>query len=144
MQARYLALVLGGERSLPSPSEMRVDIELEKRLALEQYPEDAARLGGLTDYLRFLDGLAGLIGCSPPLMRLFRTRPGLWAKVMFGPIVGSQFRLAGPGATPEEAAKSLRHLPTMPKSVLAFEFAILVAAKAASLLGARRLKPIGF
>jgi dimethylaniline monooxygenase (N-oxide forming) len=144
MQARYLALVVSGERSLPSMDAMLADVEREARLDLEQYPEDAPRLKALTDYLRFLDGLARLIGCSPPLMRLFWTRPALWARVVFAPIVGAQFRLVGPGATPDRAEAALRQLPTMPKPVLACEFAVLVVSKALSLLGVRRLKPVGF
>jgi hypothetical protein len=63
---------------------------------------------------------------------------------MFGPIAGAQFRLVGPGATPASAETALRELPTMPRLVLAYEFAILAASKVLSLLGVRRLRPIGF
>jgi dimethylaniline monooxygenase (N-oxide forming) len=144
MQARYVALVVGGERELPPADAMRADIEREARLDLEQFPDDAPRLGALTDYMRFLNGLGRLIGCNPPLAQLFCTKPTLWAKVMFGPIAGAQFRLVGPGATPASAETALRELPTMPRLVLAYEFAILAASKVLSLLGVRRLRPIGF
>jgi dimethylaniline monooxygenase (N-oxide forming) len=144
MQARYVALVLTAERTLPAPDAMLLEIEREAQLDLEQFPDDAHRLGALTDYMRFLDGLGQLIGCNPPLMRMFFTQPAIWAKVMFGPITAAQFRLVGPGATPERAAASLRALPTMPKAVVACEFSILLLSKLLSLLGVQRLKPTGF
>jgi dimethylaniline monooxygenase (N-oxide forming) len=144
MQARYVALVVSGERALPSATAMLADIRSEARVDLEQFPDDAPGLGALTDYMRFLNGLGRLIGCNPPLARLFRRKPMLWAKVMFGPICGAQFRLVGPGATPASAEATLRALPTMPRMVLAYEFAILGGSKVLSLLGLRRLRPLGF
>ena len=144
MQARYVALVVTGERTLPARDVMLAEIERDARLDFEQFPDDAHRLGALTDYMRFLDGLGQLIGCNPPLMRLFFTQPAIWAKVMFGPITGAQFRLVGPGATPESAAVALRAMPTMPKAVIACEFSILLLSKLLSLLGVQRLEPTGF
>ena len=107
LQARYFALLVSGERVLPSIADMHEDTERAARLDQEQYPEDAGRLNALTDYLRFLDGMAAVIGCQPPLRKLFLSKPMTWAKVMFGPLNGAQYRLAGPGAEPDLAREIL-------------------------------------
>jgi dimethylaniline monooxygenase (N-oxide forming) len=147
MQARYLALLLSGERELPSRDEMERDIGMEASLDLEQFPEDAERIAPLTDYLRFMEGMAELIGCRPPLLQLFFRAPRTWAKVMFGPLAAAQFRLTGPGAEPERARAVLARLPTMPWPVLTYEFMVLLGAKLLSWLrkdGHPGRQPIGF
>jgi len=144
MQARYFALLVSGERVLPGAAQMRQDIEQAARLDCEQYPDDAGRVNALTDHLRFLDSMATVIGCQPPLGKLFLTEPATWAKVLFGPLNGAQYRLAGPGAEPELAREILSRVPTMPWPVLAWEAAFLSGAKLLYLLGAgERFKPIG-
>ena len=144
MQARYFALLVSGERVLPSAAEMRQDIDHAARLDLEQYPDDAGRVNALTDHLRFLDSMATVIGCQPPLRSLFLTGPATWSKVLFGPLNGAQYRLAGPGAEPELAREILSRVPTMPWPILAWEAAFLFGSKLLYLLGAgERFKPIG-
>jgi dimethylaniline monooxygenase (N-oxide forming) len=145
MQARYFALLVSGERRLPPAAEMERDISTHARLDLEQFPEDAQRLLALTDYLRFMDGMAQQIGCRPPLRRLFFTAPRTWVKIVFGPLSAAQFRFAGPGAEPERSRRVLSRLPTMPWPVLAYEFMLLLGIKLLYLLtGRREWKPIGF
>lgn len=147
MQARYFALLLSGERSLPPVEEMERDIATHARLDLEQFPEDAQRLVALTDFLRFMEGVAERIGCRPPLLRLFFREPRIWAKIMFGRLTAAQFRLTGPGAEPERIREVLARLPTMPSPVLAYEFMILLGAKLLSWLRRDRdpaRQPIGF
>jgi dimethylaniline monooxygenase (N-oxide forming) len=144
LQARYFALLVSGERVLPSAVDIQEDTERAARLDEEQYPEDAGRLNALTDYLRFLDGMATVIGCQPPLGKLFLFSPKTWAKVMFGPLNGAQYRLVGPGAEPELARAILSRVPTMPWPVLAWEAMFLFGSKTLHLLGAgERFKPIG-
>ena len=144
MQARYFALLISGERQLPPAEEMRRDIDRHARLDLEQFPEDALRLSALTDYLRFMEEMATVIGCRPPLMRLFLTEPRVWAKVLFSPISGVQYRLIGPGAEPERAREVLRRMPTMPWPVLAYEFLLLVLSKFLYYCGMKKFESVGF
>jgi dimethylaniline monooxygenase (N-oxide forming) len=145
MQARYLALLLSGERRLPSPDEMERDTGAQSALDLEQFPADAQRLRALTDYLRFIEGMARQIGCRPPLMRLFFTEPRTWIKMVFGPLAAAQFRFAGPGAEPERVREVLSRLPMMPWPVLAYELMLLCGAKLAYLLTREpSFEPIGF
>lgn len=145
MQARYLALVLSGQRHLPSRAEMEADVDHHTRLDFEQYPEDARRLPALTDYLRFMEQMAEVIDCQPLLRELFFRDPQTWFKVLFGPITGLQYRLRGPGSQPELAREALRKTPTMPRLVLLYEFALLLGCKALHSLGAgERYRPLGF
>ena len=136
MQARYLALLLSGERRLPSAEEMRRDIALNSARDQEQFPVDAERLGGLTDYMRFMEGVAGLIGCRPSLPRLALRDPRTAAKAFFGPLGGSQYRLRGPGADPDVRA-AIRAAPTMPWPVLAYELLFYLAGRLLAPLGDR-------
>lgn len=129
IQARYFALLVNGERTLPSPEEMARDIEKHARLDFEHFVVDADRMPTLTDYLRFLESVADAIGCRPPLRRLLRTDPQTWAKVMFGPITGAQYRLAGPGADPQGAREALRKVPIMLPASQAFKFTLLLGTK---------------
>ncbi len=145
MQARYFALLASGESQLPTVDEMARDISVNARLDFEQYPEDAQRLPALTDYFRFMDGMAEQIGCRPPLLRLFLRGHRTWLKVMFGPLTAAQFRFAGPGAEPKRIRAVLSRLPVMPWPVLAYELVILLGAKLLYLLtGEAERKPIGF
>lgn len=144
LQARYYALLLAGERTLPSIDEMERDIQRHAALDLSQYPEDAPRIAALTDFLRFMESVAGEIGCKPPLRRLLFTDPMTWAKVVFAPLSAAQYRLAGPGAEPERAREVLARLPTMPWPVLAYEFLCLLGSKALHRLGfGEDFAPIG-
>jgi dimethylaniline monooxygenase (N-oxide forming) len=142
MQARYLALVLSGERPLPVPAEMEAAIRHQAASDLEQFPVDAERLPTLTDYLRFMDDLADRIGCRPELGRLWLRDLLAAAKVLWGPLCGAQFRLTGPGADPARMRRWLRRLDTMPWPVLAYELAFLVGSRLNDAVrGRRRSRP---
>ena len=80
--------------------------------------------------------------CAEAVSFLFE--PLTWAKVMFGPLNGAQYRLVGPGAEPKLAREILSRIPTMPWPVLAWEAMFLFGSKLLHLLGAGdRFKPIG-
>lgn len=145
MQARYFALVVSGIRELPTVEVMRQEIEQQAVLDVTQYPRDAQRLSPLTDYLRFQESMAEVIGCAPPLAKMLFNEPRIGAKVLFGPFTGLQYRLTGPGAMPEKARAALRRLPTMPWSVLFYEFLFLLGSKILHRLGlGEKFKPTGF
>jgi len=125
MQARYFAQLVSGSIPLPSVDEMNRDVAYHARLDLEQFPDDASRLLTLTDYLRFLDSLAGVMGCRPQLRRTLLRDPLTGLKLLLAPLNGAQYRLVGPKAEPERARAFLRSLPTMPWPVLGYELLLL-------------------
>ncbi len=133
MQARYLALLIGGGRALPSVDEMHDDVRMHAELDRRQYGHDAERLPTMADLFRFSESTAHEIGCRPPLRKLFLRDPRAAFKVAFGPLSAAQYRLAGPGADPVRARAVLRRLPTMPLPVLAYEAMLMAGCWAAGL-----------
>ncbi|HYH79202.1 MAG TPA: FAD-dependent oxidoreductase [Longimicrobium sp.] len=133
MQARYLALVLSGEKALPSHAEMHADIQMHAELDHRQFGHDADRLRTMADLFRYMESMAHEIGCRPPLRRLFLRDPLTALKVAFGPLSAAQYRLTGPGAEPVRARSVLRRLPTMPWPVLAYELMLMTGCWAAGL-----------
>lgn len=103
LQARYHALVLTGERTLPCAEDMKLFIEADGEYERRTFPLDSARLPALTDYLFYMEAMADLIRCSPKgefLDNLKNTDTNLWRKLMYGPLNAHAYRLRGPGATP--------------------------------------------
>ncbi len=143
LQARYFALLVSGERELPQLDVMNQMITQFENDDLAQFPYDATRIPALTDYLRFLEYISNLIGCRPPLKKLFFTDPRAWFKAVFGPINGAQFRLQGPGANPQKARKFLRSIPTMPLPIVIYEFVLLTISKLLNLVGLKAFRTIG-
>lgn len=133
MQARYLAQLISGESALPSEHEMERDIRLHAELDLSQFGEDAVRLGTLTDFFRFMETMAAVIGCRPSLRRMFIHEPFTALKVLLGPLSPAQYRLTGPGADPEAARAALRRMPTMRWPVLGYELLLLLGCWVARL-----------
>lgn len=82
MQARYFALLVSDKRQLPSPEEMVECIEKDTAKTLALFTEDAPRLKALTDYLPYYEDMAALVGCQPPLKKLFITDPHTWVRLI--------------------------------------------------------------
>eukprot|EP01135_Chromosphaera_perkinsii_P002047 Nk52_evm8s216 gene=Nk52_evmTU8s216 len=114
MQARYYALVAAGKLSLPSLDEMKKDIVLWKKCNEEQFGLHATSIPTLVDYLHYMDGMASLVECQPPLMHLLLTQPMLWYRIVYGPIQASQYRFVGPGKKPALATAILKDMPVAP------------------------------
>jgi dimethylaniline monooxygenase (N-oxide forming) len=111
MQARYFALLASGKRHLPEPELMRTMIEADADRHLLQYGHNAQRIRNLVDYHHYMDNMASLIGCEPPLWRSFFLEPMLWLRMVYGPTQATQFRLRGIGSKPDEARRILRRIP---------------------------------
>jgi dimethylaniline monooxygenase (N-oxide forming) len=111
MQARYFALVASGAKSLPEKSEMVKAAARDAEKFLNQFGHNARRIRNLVDYHQFMDGMAALIGCEPPLVRSFFLRPRMWLRMVYGPTQASQFRLRGPGKKPRLAREILMKMP---------------------------------
>ena len=97
LAARYWVQLLSGERTLPPNA---ASIVTHDRLAEEHlFARDAARLTSLSQFQRWMNELAELIGCKPQLHLLRLNHPRVWDRVMHSAFCGLQFRLHGPGAS---------------------------------------------
>ena len=111
MQARFLALIAKGEKTLPIPSQMERVICIDRAAYLEQFEHNALRIRSLVDYHRYMDDIASLIGCEPPLWQYFFLHPRIWLRMVYGATQGTQFRLRGPGNKESLAQEFLMKLP---------------------------------
>ncbi|NEP87874.1 MAG: NAD(P)-binding domain-containing protein [Okeania sp. SIO2C2] len=114
MQARFFASICTGERELPSSKEMEKVASIDREKYLKQFEHNAARIRSLVDYHIYIDELAGLIGCKPPLWKYFFLHPNLWLRMVYGPTQATQFRLRGPGQKEALAKKLIAKLPVSP------------------------------
>jgi len=111
MQARLFALVCAGRHALPDGATLERVIAADREQWYEQFEDNARRIRSLVDYHRYMDDLAGLIGCAPPLWRYALLHPRLWRTMVYGPTQATQFRLRGPGKKVELAHEILAKLP---------------------------------
>lgn len=111
MQARYWALIVSKQMVLPDRTAMMKSIEADKKSNLSQFGTTAERVRGLVDYFRYMDDLADMIGCGPPIWQTLFTHPRLWLHLIYGPTQATQYRLRGRGKKPELANEILRKLP---------------------------------
>ena len=111
LQARYFALLCTQQFALPSLKEMQHQIQHDRQRAEEQFEATAERLKSLVDYYHYMDSLAEIMGCRPPLWRYLLLYPHLWLRMVYGATQATQFRLQGPGQKPELARDILAKLP---------------------------------
>ncbi|MBC6477248.1 MAG: hypothetical protein GDA56_05115 [Hormoscilla sp. GM7CHS1pb] len=114
MQARFLALICTGEKTLPASSEMEEVASRDREKYLEQLEHNAERIRSLVDYHIYMDDLADLIGCKPPLWKYFFLHPRLWLRMVYGATQATQFRLRGPGQKEALARELIAKLPVAP------------------------------
>lgn len=114
MQARFFALICTGERKLPTAEEIEEVASIDREKYLEQFEYNAARIRSLLDYHIYIDELAALIGCKPPLWKYFFLHPHLWLRIVYGPTQATQFRLRGPGDKEALAQELIAKLPVSP------------------------------
>ena len=111
MQARLFAAICTGEQTLPVPTEMERVTCVDRADYLEQFEHNAHRVRSLVDYHRYMDDMASLIGCEPPLWKYFFLHPRIWLRMVYGATQATQFRLQGPGNKESLAKELLRKLP---------------------------------
>ncbi len=111
MQARLFAMICKGEKTLPTPTEMERVTCLDRVNYLEQFEHNAHRVRSLVDYHRYMDSIAGLIGCEPPMWKYFFLHPRIWLRIVYGATQATQFRLRGPGNKNSLARELLMKLP---------------------------------
>jgi dimethylaniline monooxygenase (N-oxide forming) len=88
MQARWAARVFTGTADLPSPAARKDSIN-EHFAACRKHGKNPMQVS----YGPYMDDIARQFGVRPKLF----AHPGLFRKLMFGPILPAQFRLDGPG-----------------------------------------------
>jgi len=118
LQARWAAMVVSGDLTLPSTSEMtalaKVDeINIKAQYNLKPRPKTV-------DFCIYTHQIAEEIGCRPNLIKLFFTDFKLWYRVTCCPFNGAAWRLEGPGAVPEYARAALGVTPTANDAPLYF------------------------
>jgi hypothetical protein len=106
MQARWVACVWSGVRLLPSDDAMQRSAAETAAAYDNSLPLHRHRLSSQVDYHKYLDDLAGRIGCRPRLWRLL-VHPLLLLEVLLGPYASWQFRLHGHGANRKAAIRSM-------------------------------------
>ncbi|MEX2205342.1 MAG: flavin-binding monooxygenase subfamily, partial [Myxococcota bacterium] len=111
MQARLFALVCAGKHRLPDPATLQRVGAADRDSHLEQFEENARKIRSLVDYHHYMDDLAQLIGCEPPLWSYALRHPRLWRAMVYGPTQATQYRLRGPGKKVEVAHEILAKLP---------------------------------
>jgi dimethylaniline monooxygenase (N-oxide forming) len=111
MQSRFMSLIFSGKMKLPSNEQMDVEIENDMAHYFNQFEGNAKRIRSLIDYHHYMNTMAKMIGCFPPLIKYFFTQPKLWFHLMYGPTQATQFRLRGPGKKIKKASDIIYKLP---------------------------------
>lgn len=107
MQARYISLLLAGEKTLPTNSEIE-DIIKNDTAYYENLFKDSVDIKSLISYHDYMINLAELIGCKP---KLFYWRDlKLSKKLFFGSHISSFYRITEP-TTRDKALETIRSLP---------------------------------
>ncbi|MDJ0519078.1 MAG: flavin-binding monooxygenase subfamily [Trichodesmium sp. MO_231.B1] len=114
MQARFFALICTLERTLPGAAEMEEATLMDREKFLKQFEPNGVAIRSLVDYHIFMDDMADLIRCKPPLWKYFFLHPHLWLRIVYGATQATQFRLRGPGKKEALAQEFIAKLPVSP------------------------------
>ncbi|XP_024430260.2 flavin-containing monooxygenase 5 isoform X1 [Desmodus rotundus] len=96
LQGRWVTQVFKGLKTLPSQSEMIVEITKAREQIEKRYVE-SQRHTIQGDYIDTTEELADLVGVKPNLLYLAFTDPKLALQLLLGPCTPIQYRLQGPG-----------------------------------------------
>jgi len=107
MSARYFALLVAGDRTLPKniAEVTAADFELDTR-----YFCLSADVKTLVGYKDWMDSMAELVGCEVKLWK-YLLHPRLFVRLCVGSLVPSQYRLSGPGSLPVLSKATILSLP---------------------------------
>jgi dimethylaniline monooxygenase (N-oxide forming) len=144
MQARFFAMVVNGEITLPCKKDMVQSAAKDEANWEWRFGYDKTRVKGLVDFQLYCDDLASQMGVLPPLRKLFLTNPRVWFKIMFGPFTMHQYRIQGPAADPQRAQEVYKKLPVGDLLESSITASFLFAAKILSLLGFSMFRPNNF
>ncbi|MDY6938976.1 MAG: NAD(P)-binding domain-containing protein [Cyanobacteriota bacterium] len=152
MQARLFALICTGEKKLPASAQMEQVALLDREKYSEQFAFKSGKsFRSLVDYHFYMDNLAEIVGCKPPLWQYFFLHPQLWLRMVYGATQGTQFRLRGPGQKKALAQELIAKLPVAPFFNPFFKYIFIAAVKARIFYGLKAVfrgltswKKIGF
>ncbi|KAI9010602.1 hypothetical protein DFJ74DRAFT_772212 [Hyaloraphidium curvatum] len=106
MLARYIALILSGERKLPEDYADRAAREGMDEHAFYQH---ARHSPNVVDYPSFMESVAKLVGCAPETPKL--SQPGRLFKFFCYPGWPVWYRANGPGARPDVVDRVMNGFP---------------------------------
>ena len=154
-QARWVAALASNQCSpLPSEDDMVAAIAVDKAGEEQQFDGATRRVTVLVDYVPYVNGLASLMGATPPYLRLLFSDPWFCLRLFVGPAIVAQFRLRGPNAKPEVARAAIQSIPLPLKRRLHYISSLLYFVSILILLLSygiplapsvrRKLQPVGF
>lgn len=113
IQARWFTSVASGKTALPERGQMAKEIDADARWHKENFHKVTERVTGLVDYTRYMDEIAGLIGCKPDGKDLLKN-PRLILHIFANPFSGNQYRLKGTDEQKKVARDMLTRIPLEP------------------------------
>ncbi|WP_431121365.1 flavin-containing monooxygenase [Flagellimonas flava] len=108
IQARYMALLLSGNKKLPNTVKMKDSIEKDRRFN-EKFFSDSVNIKSLVNYHDFMNDMSKLVGCRPKYFNLRDLK--FSTKLFFGSHLPAFYRLNDP-AYASTAKKTIKLLPT--------------------------------
>ncbi|CAD6192435.1 unnamed protein product [Caenorhabditis auriculariae] len=116
MQARWAARVFAGSVDLPQKEAMLEDMARKKAIMKRRYFESTKHTIQV-DYMDYMDEIASIIGCQPPLKQYLFSDPKFAMRLIMGPNVPYVYRLVGPNAW-DGAEQAVREVPYRVKKPL--------------------------
>jgi dimethylaniline monooxygenase (N-oxide forming) len=113
LQARYFAQLCKGACRLPERSVLNDNIQRDRLQFENQFEKHAISIPSLVDYPAYADGMARLLGATPPYWSYFFFRNKVWRRIVYGALQGTQFRLKGLGSKPKLARDILKKCPSL-------------------------------
>lgn len=111
MQARTIAAVLSGYRSLPGEAALTRLNQADRDFMDQHYAQRAIANPALVDHTYYTEGLAHFIGCNVPWKKVLMRQPRMLLKLVFSALHGAHHRLQGPGENWELASKTIMETP---------------------------------
>ncbi|CAI4223297.1 unnamed protein product [Auanema sp. JU1783] len=118
IQSRWVSRVFSGNVALPSKEEMFDDIT-DKRKKMERRYFKSEKHTIQVDYVKYMDEIAGLIGCKPDIWQIALKDPRFGVRLFMGPNVPYVYRMIGPNkwdgaveaihGVPQRVKRPLKH-----------------------------------
>jgi len=137
MQARFVSLLIAQRVDLPHPSEIEDTIIKDRNYEEWCFPFDHKRLPSLCSYLETMTDWSYFTGCAIPMWDLMLKDPKLLYRIIFGPIIPSQYNLFRSDKTTDykKVRSSLFVTEIMPVLLQSYNVLLLAGAATISNLG---------
>ncbi len=155
LQSRWVASMVSGQCApLPHEATMLKTIAADKMQAEKQFGGAALRVSTLVDYLPYVTDIAGILGVTPPFLKILFSDPRLLWSMFAGPATVAQFRFRGPGAKPDLARQTIQEVPLQTQRRLhkvglllyasAYVILLLSLGVPMSSMARKSIQPVGF